>query len=147
MEDATNPYRPSSHADEKRVGLRVNWLWLLPLILGVATPFMAMPFCDGDINYYLSENDPRADNGDDYFWTRQGWLLPMTQSHAEWPPLGVKAEFQWLPIGIAVNIAIGTALWYCIWIVVWGISPNLMTRSTLECDRTKRSTGVAERPF
>jgi hypothetical protein len=147
MESATDPYLPRPRHNGERVGVRINWIWMLPLFLGIATPFCAMPFCDGDINYYLTADDPGADHGDDYYWKREGWLFPMTQSHAEWPPLGVQAEFQLLPIGIALNIAIGIAMWYCIWIIAWGISPNLLTRFSSERDRTKRSTGVADRPF
>jgi len=140
MKDPTIPSLPMAHRNECRFCVPINWVWMLPLFFGVATPFLAMPFCDGDINYYLAVDDPRSDHGDDYFWKRTGWLFPMSQSHAEWPQLGVNAESQILPIGIALNIAIGVAVWYCIWIIGWGISPNLMTPFTSKSDRTKRWT-------
>ena len=127
---------PVRHHGKECVGLENNWIWLLPLILGIATPFLAMPFCDGDINYYLPADHPLADHGDDYFWKREGWLLPMTQSHPDWPSLGVEAEFQLLPIGIAFNIGVGIAVCYCIWIIAWGTLPSRLAQFT-KSGRTK----------
>ncbi len=128
MEGETNPYLPVSHHNEKRVGVRIIWVWMLPLVLGIATPFLAM---------YLSGEDPRAAHG--YYWQLEGWPFPMTQSHAEWPQIGVKAEFQLLPIGIALNIAIGIAMWYCIWTFVWGIA-TLLAQFASRRDRAKKCT-------
>lgn len=146
MENTSNFDSPVRHQSKECVGWEINWIWLLPLILGVVTPFLATPFCDGDMNYYLPADHPIANHSDDYFWKREGWLLPMTQSHPEWPSMGVEAEFQVLPIGIAFNIVIGIAVWYCIWIIAWGTLPRLYVRFTSKHDGTKRSSRVADWP-
>ena len=140
MERMTKFDFPVRHHSKGCVGLEINWIWLLPLILGIATPFLAMPFCDGDINYYLPADHPFADHGDDYFWKREGWLLPMTQSHQEWPSMGVEAEFQLLPIGIAFNIGVGIAVWYCIWIIAWGTLPSRLL------DSRRNATELSDHP-